>query len=358
MRTPWEFQRWAFERQTGHPTRKALLSMLAMMADAETGRCEAKQTTLAAGIEAGERVVRGHLKALEDAGLIARRPQFRRDRGRRGDEFLLLAPWVTEWPDGEPVRGVQPADSAGGGRGRILPGGAVAHDPTPRSPAAAQELPLKNGRLGTESSSTTTAREIEWLDVPDEMRADVAAFLAEKRKCGSRIVTEREWSIAAAGLAEFNRQLGARNELGSWYKEIVERIREHPSYDAAAHVRLVQSAFRLRWWEKNGSSRRARPGVVWGPRAFPSVVDDATREAQVLREREDDLDLRTKTFGGVPWDQLTRAEQENVKIARTMGLRPWESAEAPPVQVNGNGHANGNGRVAITAENWLTEAGA
>lgn len=100
---PWRFQRWAFETVTGNPIRKAVLSMLAMMADCNTGRCEAKQDTLAAGVEATKATIAGHLKALEDQGLIARRMQRRRDGGRRGDEFLLLAPGVSEWPDGDPV---------------------------------------------------------------------------------------------------------------------------------------------------------------------------------------------------------------------------------------------------------------
>lgn len=98
---PWQFQRWAFETKVGNPVRKAVLSMLSMMADCTTGRCEAKQETLAQGCEVTERAVRGHLKALAEAGIIARRPQYRRGGGRRGDEYLLLAPWVTEWPDGE-----------------------------------------------------------------------------------------------------------------------------------------------------------------------------------------------------------------------------------------------------------------
>jgi len=100
---PWAFQRWAFATTVGNPVRKAVLSMLAMMADSSSGRCEAKQATLAAGVEAGERAVRGHLRALEQAEVIARRPQRRLDGSRRGDEFLLLAPWITEWPDGETI---------------------------------------------------------------------------------------------------------------------------------------------------------------------------------------------------------------------------------------------------------------
>lgn len=141
VRDPWFFQRWAFHASSGSPARKAVLSMLAMLADANTGRCEAKQETLAKGVETSERTVREHLRALEATGLIARRAQFRADRGRRGDEYLLLAPGVAEWPDGTPV---QPADSSGGGgRNQYPPRGIE---------SSGQEQPLKNNHSLEERS--------------------------------------------------------------------------------------------------------------------------------------------------------------------------------------------------------------
>jgi hypothetical protein len=102
---PWAFQRWAFAQTAGSPTRKALLSALAAMADASTGRCEAKQGTLAAWVEVSERSIREHLRGLVEAGLIAQRHQYRIDGTRRGSEFLLLGPGVTEWPDGQSITG-------------------------------------------------------------------------------------------------------------------------------------------------------------------------------------------------------------------------------------------------------------
>jgi hypothetical protein len=140
---PWALQRWAFGTVTGSSTRKALLSMIAMMADAQTGRCEAKQDTLCTGVEAGERAVRDHLKALVEAGLIARRAQFRKDGSRRGDEYLLLAPWVTEWPDGEPLpdhRQNPPEAESTGGADRYPPRGIE---------PAGQEQPLEERPLTT-----------------------------------------------------------------------------------------------------------------------------------------------------------------------------------------------------------------
>lgn len=150
---PWRFQRWAFDTKTGNPARKAVLNALAMMADTNTGRCEAKVETIAEGSEMGDRTVRGHLKALTEAGIIARRPQFRADGGRRGDEFLLRAPWVTEWPDGTPLQNLQPPPSP-------------SDDPTPSPSDAAQERPLKNGHASKQDEARADA-------FPDELPDDL-----------------------------------------------------------------------------------------------------------------------------------------------------------------------------------------
>lgn len=100
LRDPWYFQRWAYGTVTGSLGRKAVLSALAVLADATTGRCEAKLDVLAQYVEASERTVRAHLRDLERMGLVASRPQFRVDRGSRSDEFLLLAEGIVAWPDG------------------------------------------------------------------------------------------------------------------------------------------------------------------------------------------------------------------------------------------------------------------
>lgn len=192
-----------------------------------------------------------------------------------------------------------------------------------------------------------------WAGVPDTMRTDGQTFLRQKRKVAGRLVTEAEMAIAAAALAEFNRQLESRFELGPHLAEIVGRVRDHPSWDTAAHVRLVQSAFRVRWWERRGDRRRPKPGVVWGPRAFTNVVDDATREAEVRREMENDHRLRDKIFSdGRSWDELTSAEQANHKEQSSWGNQPWlPKAEPEPAHANGNGNGNGHAP-GLTWENF------
>lgn len=172
---PWAFQRWAFSLKVGNSVRKAVLSMLSMMADSTTGRCEAKQATLAEGVEAGERAVRGHLRALEEAGVIARRPQRRIDGSRRGDEFLLLAPWITEWPDGETaMRHDVPHDPTGTDR----PDHPAQNDP-PRTTAS------KNDHAQRQDS---TAREDAF---PDDLPGELVDVAIQAGRILKRTAIER-----------------------------------------------------------------------------------------------------------------------------------------------------------------------
>lgn len=180
MSNPWHFQRWAFDARTGSAGRKAVLNVLALMADTNTGRCEAKVETIADGSEQSARTVRSHLKALDEAGFIARRPQFRADGGRRGDEFLLLAPGVTEWPDGTPVQ-----DSPGGD----LP----SDDPTPSPPVAAQERPLRNDH----AKAKKEPREDEF---PDDLPPELFEIAIAAGKILKRVAVERGQAKAVTRL--------------------------------------------------------------------------------------------------------------------------------------------------------------
>lgn len=119
------------------------------------------------------------------------------------------------------------------------------------------------------------------LDVPAEMASDAAALLKRKVKVDGQQVKPAEMVIAAAALAQFNRELGSDYGLGANLRPLIMRIRERPSWDAAKHQRLVASAFRIRWWEKTGGRRRASPAVVYGnERVFEQVAQDAAAEAR------------------------------------------------------------------------------
>jgi hypothetical protein len=93
---------WAFEQWVQPAGAKLLLVTLADYADSE-GYCYPSQATLATRTCQSERAVRGHLGALEEAGIIRR--EVRRDRrGRRTSDAFVLVGFV----DAQ-----QPADTAG-----------------------------------------------------------------------------------------------------------------------------------------------------------------------------------------------------------------------------------------------------
>lgn len=257
---PWEFQRWAFATTTGNPVRKAVLSFLASMADTNTGRCEARQATLAQGVEASERAVRGHLKALEDAGIVARRAQRRRDGSRRGDEFLLLAPWVTEWPDGEPLHA---ADHAGSTRnGSTKPPGTD----RPNHPAAraGQELPLGTTTRNGRSPRASAGDEIP-DDFPDALRPH------------ARIVLPLLQQVAVQHGAREVRALAlARVMMGRPRKPFVKSAHDFAAWavDPGRSLRDVVASYRT--WLDRERDLQGFERITPGPSAS-SVVDDRSR---------------------------------------------------------------------------------
>jgi hypothetical protein len=160
-----------------------------------------------------------------------------------------------------------------------------------RNGAGAASLNGSNGSSNEKKKSSSEMeaeldQELRDAEVPDEVRADAGALLQQKRKVGGKLVTPREMACAAAALAAFNREFewkdrkGAEFGLGSALTSIVMRVRERSTWDPARHVRLVESAWRIRWWETTGSSRRPQPNVIWGERAFEQVVQDAGEEAE------------------------------------------------------------------------------
>ncbi|HEV2790408.1 MAG TPA: hypothetical protein VGV69_03820, partial [Solirubrobacterales bacterium] len=136
---------------------------------------------------------------------------------------------------------------------------------------------------------------------PDEL-VDGLELLRTGKKVDGKLVTPVEMAIAAAAIHAFNRcfEWKGRTEsdygLGANLKSVVMRIRDRPSWDAGKHVRLVESAWRVRWWEHNGSSeRRPGPNVIYGGNAFENVVQDAGDEA--AGESLDRIKKRRRTRG-------------------------------------------------------------
>jgi hypothetical protein len=122
------------------------------------------------------------------------------------------------------------------------------------------------------------------VTAPRGVAIDAIEGLGQTHKADGKVVTPRELAIAAVAVATFNRCFEYDGKKGSDYgllanlTQVVMRIRERPSWDAGAHVRLVESAWRIRWWERSANSRRPTPNVIWSPKSFEQVVQDATAE--------------------------------------------------------------------------------
>lgn len=236
---PWAFQRWAYKTRVGSPARKAVLMVLAVMVDTNTGRCEAKQDTLATACETTDRTIRDHLTVLEHNGVIARRHQQRGDGSRRNDEYLLLAPWVNEWPDGTPVQRplspIQPEDSSGADlpdissarsepTGNLKQGQPEVSDRSNRKQASGQERPKeqpeKNDQAERVSEARVRALDPVPLELSDSERSavDGLAYLLSMR---SRELTERDRAglVAAMRAAAPVDPAPAVRALEAWYGE-------------------------------------------------------------------------------------------------------------------------------------------
>src|SRR4051812_10033409 len=142
---PWAIRQWAFEVVVGNSARKSLFMVLAGLANYETGRCEVKIDTLMRWTELGESTIQRHLTALVGVSLIARRPQYRVDGSQRSTEYLMLAPWIEAWPDGESVD-----------RGSRCEAPVHERDPG-ASPARPQEHAVANSAVNGESQGVVTS---------------------------------------------------------------------------------------------------------------------------------------------------------------------------------------------------------
>lgn len=289
MTGPWKFQRWAFETQTGSVARKAVLTALATMADMESGRCEAKQTTIAQWVELGERAVRGHLAALEADGLIARRPQFRRDGRRRGDEYLLLAPGVYEWPDGQPAR------SAGGQNDRRNESSgherneSSGHD---RHESAGQELPLEDNLSGNNRNNV-----------------------------------DRVWEGYLAARKAF-RPKSNGCKLGDVERRIIrEALKVRVLEDVLA---AVEGLFKSEWHTTNeylGINYALKGG---GKSPVPGATIDrmaAIARGQTNGNGRGGTRLKDRLYHGLAWDELTAHAQASAKESAAMGLEVWDGGK-------------------------------
>lgn len=250
---PWAFQRWAFQTTTGNPVRKAVLVALAVMADTNTGRCEALQETLAQQVEAGERAIRGHLKALETEGVIARRHQYRYDGKRRGDEYLLLAPWVETWPDGLPARNAASSAATTGTDLQPLPARiAGARTTTTQNDHYSNETENRNAEILPFTAAVENqrcGREGNWPPptklngklAPPMLVADALAALAYYcERTGQRVKPYTARGTPSDSLTRIMRSMADHPEVRTLYHRMVDRVLADPPYwDGHPHVGVI-----------------------------------------------------------------------------------------------------------------------
>lgn len=270
------------EAATSTPAEWQMLMLLANEANARGVVSEVSMVELARRMGKSERGVAGVKKGLKASGTLVILEEGG-GRGRCGVYWVKLPGLAgpEETPQ-KPVETPQPG--------------------TPKEPETPQPA-SPNGEGGSISSSTTSsssgkdAKKIEFIrlvtgfvdpdvDAEGEVMQDGFGLLATGKKVGGKLVTPAEMAIAAASIATFNRCFEWKGKKGSDYGlganlvSIVERARDRPSWNPDKHVRLVESAWRVRWWEQNGrNDRRPHPNVIYGARSFDNVVQDAGDEA-------------------------------------------------------------------------------
>lgn len=191
----WWLQRWARQQRTGDSTRKLILTMLAEAADIDLATCHPSQATLAEWCECAERTVRGHLKALEAAGLIARRKRFLHGKPT-SDAILLLAPGVETWPDGQPVAtGSErpPEDSAAGGP---LPPNAPGKENAPSRDVRPKQRSEEKGRKAAVADASDSVPD----GFPDELRPHARLVLPVLREVAAQHNARRVTALALGRL--------------------------------------------------------------------------------------------------------------------------------------------------------------
>ena len=217
--------------------------------------------------------VTANLRRLEDEGYI-RRFERRRQNGSRTSDWTVLAPGAADrGPMKDALRSDSYAfkDEIADAAQRVTPD--ISGEDEQPSPVQIPKGPEQSVEQSEDHPASASAR--------DELDDDAEALLKRKTKVGSRIVGYEEMAIAVAVVRAFNAAAGTGYGLGAHLMSIVGRARERPSWDVATHVRLVESAFRLRWWERDGRKARGRlkPNVIYGnERVFEQVIQDAADE--------------------------------------------------------------------------------
>lgn len=218
----WRFQRWAREQKLGNATRKLILTSLSITAEATSGSGYMSQGDLAEFAECSTRTVSEHLKALEARGLLARRRRFSKAGRRLADGFLLLAPGVTEWPDGDAIttgRGSPPEESASS---------EPAQSP-PEVQASEQEQPIEQPIPTSKNAREPDRREQPPDGFPDELRPHARAVLPILQRIAEQHGAARVWPLRVGKLLmryRYRAVVAAAHELDEWAVDPPRKIKD------------------------------------------------------------------------------------------------------------------------------------
>lgn len=332
---------WAFGQLAAADLTDGEKVMLLALADHanDDGECFPSVSRLGQIIGRGDRTVRDRIAALEDKALLVR-VQRRRENGSLSTNAyrLALPPHDYDPPTREDrqwfIYAIQ-----GGERIKI----GISADPEARlaqlQSSASVELRLIAKRPGTREEEQrlhgelATHREYgEWfrdvpavrealsrtvgthpavgntgagpelpvavvdqqqIELPGGGKEDGFPPLRRKVSVGRHRVTNEEWRLAAQILNAFNevaqKRLGhltSRGDPSPHMRQIIERIREHPDLDLAAHRAILERNFANPWW----SGDPGGVGVIYGPRAFTRCVANKGRPEGKRRFQDERLD--------------------------------------------------------------------
>lgn len=270
--------------------------MLALIELATASEVDATRATIADYAGMTKKALDDYVPALEEAGLL------RRERRRDDAGGNLPNVWTLLDPEGrhpawgrhadDPVHSSSPSSSEeneGTSVGENEGASPIVGAPPLGEPES------KTGGAEPVPDPPSVVLQAQSQAVPEEMLVEALEHLRRKVRVDGRQVTSPEMARAATAIAAFNREADSEFGLGHHLRAVVMRIRERPSFDAAAYVRLVESAWRIKWWEKQGrKGRRATPAVIFGNSGcFENVVQDAVDER---RGREVDPAPESRRF--------------------------------------------------------------
>jgi biotin operon repressor len=283
---PWAFQRWAREQVVGHPVRKLMLTSLSTMVETNTGYCFASQEDLAKYAECSKRSAVTHLQKLEDSGFILRRKRSAK-WGRLPDGFLLLAPWVTCWPTGEPIPSRLTEQSAIGAcstDASTLSATHVAHERPKERPSAVE--PSAQPKKKTREQLEDDARKGSLRVTHNRMVAKKSDVMLATQLLDAYVSETSQHRVRIID------GVGSPTEE---FREILGVVMRNPEIEPAQWHRTLHTVLANPWWGEGPPT----VGVVFGRRIVgKNLIDPAHGrrsqhgvQAPIVRKRLEDLDL-------------------------------------------------------------------